>query len=398
MPKAVWLLVIGMMINVTGTSFLWPVNTIYMHDHLERSLTVAGIVLMLNSGAGVIGNLIGGTLFDKFGGYKTVIIGLSITTASLITLVFFHSFLPYAILLTIIGFGSGVTFPAMFAMAGTVWKEGGRKAFNAIYVAQNVGVAVGAAIGGLAASISFEWSFIGNTLLVIVFLLLVIFGYRGMGTALHAVSPESVLTQNKRIKNKSVFKALLVLCTGYLLAWICYVQWTSSIASHTQEIGIDLKQYSLLWTVNGAVIVLGQPFLNVVLKKWIHSSKAQIMIGYSIFIVSFIVVSTAHAFSGFLIAMLILTIGEMFVWPGIPSIANELAPDGRAGFYQGVVNSTATAGRMIGPVFGGFIVDQFGMNTLFGIIFGFFILSMLVTQAFDRLIPSIKVKEKPLDI
>ena len=39
----------------------------------------------------------------------------------------------------------------MFAMAGSVWPEGGRKAFNAIYVVQNLGVALGATIGGYVA-------------------------------------------------------------------------------------------------------------------------------------------------------------------------------------------------------------------------------------------------------
>lgn len=59
MPAKVWLLIIGMALNVTGSSFLWPINTIFIHEHLGKSLTVAGIVLLLNSGAGIIGNLTG---------------------------------------------------------------------------------------------------------------------------------------------------------------------------------------------------------------------------------------------------------------------------------------------------------------------------------------------------
>lgn len=55
MPRALKILIIGMFINVTGASFLWPLNTIYIHNHLGKSLTVAGIVLMLNSGASVAG-------------------------------------------------------------------------------------------------------------------------------------------------------------------------------------------------------------------------------------------------------------------------------------------------------------------------------------------------------
>ena len=39
MPRKVWLLVAGMIINVTGASFM-AFNTIYLHDHLGKSLSV----------------------------------------------------------------------------------------------------------------------------------------------------------------------------------------------------------------------------------------------------------------------------------------------------------------------------------------------------------------------
>ncbi len=59
-----------MALNITGSSFLWPLNTIYMKQELGKSLTVAGLVLMINSFGMVIGNLLGGSLFDKLGGYN----------------------------------------------------------------------------------------------------------------------------------------------------------------------------------------------------------------------------------------------------------------------------------------------------------------------------------------
>lgn len=394
LPKSLWLLIIGMVLNVTGSSFLWPVNTIYIHEHLEKSLTVAGIVLMINSGAGVLGNLAGGLLFDRLGGYRAILSGVSITLVALVLLVFYHTFLFYAFLLAVIGFGMGMTFPSMYAMAGTVWKEGGRKAFNAIYVAQNVGVALGAAAGGFVASYSFQWSFIGNASLCAVFFLLVLFGFKEMSSKASEIAPETILTQNTRIQNKTMFTGLLILCAGYLLAWICYVQWQSTIAVFTQETGISLKLYSLLWTVNGALIVLLQPVLAYVLKKWAAAAKTQILAGYVIFILSFVIVCQAESFSGFLGAMVVLTLGEMLVWPGVPSIANELAPAGRAGFYQGIVNSTATAGRMIGPSFGGILADIWGMNAVFGVIFGLYLISMALTQVYDRKIAAGELSQK----
>ncbi|MDR6122012.1 MFS family permease [Bacillus sp. SLBN-46] len=382
MPRALWLLIIGMAVNVTGSSFLWPLNTIYIHDHLGKSLSVAGVVLMLNSAASVIGNLYGGSLFDKIGGYKSIILGIGITLAALIGLTFWHGWPAYIVFLTIIGFGSGVVFPAMYAMAGTVWVEGGRKAFNAIYVAQNLGVAVGAALGGIVADYSFQLIFLANTIMYIIFLLIAVFGYKGISTA--SAKPITSDTDRPVVKNTNNLQALLILCIGYLLCWVAYVQWSTTISSYTQEINISLSQYSLLWTINGAIIVLGQPLLNGVLKRLSSSLKLQMLIGIGIFIVSFIVAGKANAFSGLLVAMIILTIGEMFIWPAVPTVAFNLAPKGREGFYQGIVNSTATGGRMIGPLLGGIIVDVYNISALFIVLIGLFIIAIVTTLIYDR--------------
>ncbi|CAN7253130.1 MDR family MFS transporter [Rossellomorea sp. LjRoot5] len=381
MPKSLWLLVIGMMVNVTGASFLWPLNTIYLHENLGKSLSVAGIVLMMNAGASVIGNLIGGTLFDRFGGYRSILLGISITLSALIGMNIWHGFSYYIVFLTVVGFGSGIVFPSMYAMAGSVWPEGGRKAFNSVYVAQNIGVAVGAALGGFVASFSFNYIFMANLIMYIVFFFIAFFGYRSISVEGHHTS---VLNESKVIRDKSKLKALLFICAAYLLCWMGYVQWQSTIATYTQEINISLKQYSLLWTINGALIVLAQPLLSKAIKRFENNLKLQIMIGTIIFMISFGVASIADQFQWFAIAMIILTIGEMLIWPAVPTIANSLAPKGREGFYQGIVNSTATGGRMIGPFIGGVLVDVFSMQVLFMTLIAFFIVSLLITSQYDR--------------
>lgn len=392
MPRALWLLIIGMAVNVTGSSFLWPLNTIYIHEHLGKSLSIAGVVLMLNSAASVIGNLYGGSLFDKIGGYKSIILGIVITLSALIGLTLWHGWPAYIIFQIIIGFGTGVIFPAMYAMAGSVWKEGGRKAFNAIYVAQNLGVAIGAALGGIVADYSFEYIFLANTIMYVLFLFIAVFDYKGISseTSKQENDLKQVLTDTGR---KNLY-AILILCIGYLLCWVAYVQWQTTIAAYTQEINISLTQYSLLWSINGAIIVLGQPFLNGMLKYMATTLKIQILIGIGIFTVSFLIAGNATSFSGFLVAMIILTIGEMFIWPAVPTIAFDLAPKGREGFYQGVVNSTATGGRMIGPLLGGLLVDLYSMSALFYVLIGLFIIAIITTLAYDRILTT----EKKLNV
>lgn len=384
MPRALWVLIIGMTLNVTASSFLWPLNTIYLHEHLGKTLSMAGLVLLANALASVVGNLCGGGLFDKFGGYQTAMAGVIITLLSSVGMAWNHEFLPYLIFLTISGFGTGIVFPAIFAMAGTVWKEGGRKSYNAVYVAQNFGVAVGSALGGVIASYSFEYVFLANTVMYVLFFFVALVGFRGIQG--DAAIQTSILQEKQSTKpsNKMLYP-LLVLCFGYFLCWIGYVQWQSTIAAYTQEIGISLKQYSLLWTVNGAFIVLAQPLLAIVIKWFAKTLKIQLIFGMIIFILSFAVAATSSSFAGFMTAMVILTIGEMFVWPAVPAVAGEIATKGKVGLYQGIVNSTATGGRMIGPLLGGFLVDTNGMDMMFGVLTIFVVLAIGTVFIFDKM-------------
>lgn len=390
MPKKVWLLVIGMFVNVIGNSFLWPLNTIYMHEYLDKSLAVAGLVLMANAGAGVVGNLLGGFLFDKIGGFKSIMAGILISIVALAYLVYDHDWYPYIIFLTVLGFSGGIIFPSMFAMVGSVWPEGGRKAFNAIYLAQNVGVAIGPALAGLVASLHIDYIFFANLVFYIVFLGIAYFGYKKL-----EIAPDrhtDVIREAGRIKHKAPFYALLILVSGYLITWLVYSQWSTTISTHALSLGISLREYSLIWTINGLLIVLGQPIIRPLIKRLEHRLKAQMLIGTVIFISSFIVVSFAGTFEMFIVSMVILTFGEMIVWPTIPTLASQLAPKGRDGFYQGIVNSAATIGRMIGPLAGGVLVTMYDMKIMLLLLTSLMVITLLTTVLYDRPLRSYEQK------
>ena len=384
MPRYIWLLAIATTISVTGGSFLWPLNTIYMHNELGKSLAFAGVVLMFNQGATIVGNLIGGILFDKYSPYKTILYGTILALVSSVSLALFHSYITaYSVLLVLIGFGTGVTWPVMFAMAGSVWPEGGRRAFNAVYVAQNLGVAIGATLGGYVASISFNYIFIANASLFAVYLIFVFITFKGMDQERDRQMHTTIIDQTTEVKDRSSFIALIILSTGFLFIWVAYSQWQTTIASHTQDIGIPLENYSMLWAVNGFLIVIGQPLIKWITDR-ITSQKMHIYIGNTILLISFLIAMFAEEFTVFVVAMTILTVGEMLVWPAVPSLANELAPKGRAGFYQGFVNSVAAGGRMLGPVIGGLIVDIYNIQLLFFVILFVMLIPFITTQFYDR--------------
>ncbi|WP_339213521.1 MFS transporter [Solibacillus sp. FSL W8-0372] len=382
MPKQVWFLIIGTFVNTVGNSFLWPLNSIYIHDHLGKSLTTAGIVLMLNSLAGVFGNLVGGYLFDRLGGYKAILIGVVLNLFSISLLTIWHDWPQYIIFLAMMGFSGGIVYPAIYAIAGSAWPEGGRKAFNAIFLANNVGVAIGPALAGLVADIKFDYVFSANLFFYALFFVLVITTYKRFDD--NRIITKSISSDEGKQRSKAPIIAIGILSISLVVCWLSYSQWSATISSYTQGLGMSLSQYSLLWTINGFMIVAIQPIIKPLVTRWENKIKHQLTLGLVLMSISFGVVYFAQDFKMFAAAMVILTFGEVFFTPIIPMIANKLAPQGQEGFYQGLVNSATTIGRMIGPVFGGLMVDVYGMQMLMMILSILILLAIIPCLLYDR--------------
>ena len=60
---------------------------------------------------------------------------------------------------------------------------------------------------------------------------------------------------------------------------VTYIQWQTTVSMYVQSAGISLSSYSVLWTVNGLVIVLLQPLLSWCIRRYAWTLQVQILIG-----------------------------------------------------------------------------------------------------------------------
>ncbi|USG67169.1 MFS transporter [Brevibacillus ruminantium] len=394
-PRSIRLLAIAAVIHSTGMACIWPLVTIYIHDVLGKSLAVAGGVLMLNQGAYLVGSVVGGFLFDRWGKLLTLCAATVGAVAVAIGLGFTTDFSVYTVLLPLNGFFSGIMFPVLNALIGLLWPEGGRKGLNMVYVALNIGGAIGAGAAGILASISFAWTFFGNAALQVAVLGLFLMLSRAAdiehgpvkdrrptpesAEGLDSLDRPATMDSHSAIHaTRSVaWMALGFLSMGLLVCWIIYVQWTTVLSAYMQTLGISLKQYSLLWTLNGALILLGQPLIAWVIKHVAQSLKAQMLLGGCLFSLSMLILSQTTVYAGFFAAMFVLTLGEMLVWPAVPTIAAELSPPGREGMIQGLVGGVGSAGRMVGPLMGAVAFEVLKAQGLFYAMAAFALLAVV---------------------
>jgi len=388
-PSSIRLLAIAAIIFSTGMACIWPLVTIYIHDYLGKPLTVAGFLLLLNQGAFLVGSLVGGMLFDRWGKMRTILLSSAGIILMSVCLGLTHDFTIYTILFLLNGLFYGTLSPVINALAVVLWPEGGRKGINMIYVALNAGVAAGAALGGVLASVSFAWTFFGNAFAQIIVLAMFAFilPRHVKAMAVKAKNKEEQLAQGAdktgmktpptQPAKRVAWGALVMICGGLLISWIVYVQWTTILSTYMQSLGISLRQYSFLWTINGGLILFGQPLIAWVIRRFARTLKAQMLLGSYVFVLSMLILSQTTSYAGFVAAMFVMTLGEMLVWPAVPAVAAEFTPEGQEGFIQGLVSGTGSAGRMLGPLLGAFIFQNFQAQGLLYIMAGLALLSVL---------------------
>lgn len=350
------LFIANLMLN-TGAAFMWPLTTVYMNKSLHESLTTAGVVLLVMSLVMMVGNYIGGVLFDRWSPYLTGILGAGISLVAMILLIFFHGWPIFAILLVIVGFGDGISLTVGNSFAATIKSVSVRKVFNLMYIALNVGVVIGTLLVGYLLNRGVTIVFAVTTICYIL-----LFGLMVTEFKVDVKGNQSEHKAGGQVPKLNL-KVIWWICLMVFAIYTSYSLWESVLSVHMTNLHIQFKDYSLLWTMNGFLIVFGQPLMNRLFAS--RKLSTQIGLGVSIFALSFFGLIFAHQYSDFVIIMIVLTIGEMIGFPGMPAWIDGLAVNGSKGKYQGMYNVAISIGRAVGPLFGGLMIDYFSYQSLF---------------------------------
>lgn len=385
-PPLLKLLAVGAFLNVAGSSFLWPLNQLYIHNQLGRPLTVAGTVLLLHSGGAVLGQFAGGMLYDRVGARPVLLAGV-FGSALLVCIPGLVTNWPlYVAVMMLYGFTVTVPVPALQGLVARTWPEGGRKGFNFLYVANNLGVAVGTSIGGFVASSSFRLAFLSASFLFLLYGIFAAFAIHDPPEreAVHGkpVGPERTGAPQTDLE-PIPWVPVVALFFGMMVSWIVYVQWQGAIAVTMTSIGISTAKYGLLWTLNGLIIVLGQPAISRVVRM-ARTYANQLRTGILLYVLAFAVLFVAKAYAVYVVGMFFLTFGEMLLLPVIPAAVAQVSPPSRVGFLQGFVGAGMSAGRMLGPLLGGLLFDRTGFQTLLAVMVVTLIVPMLSFSVYAR--------------
>lgn len=367
-PRRFWFVVLVSFVDRLGGTMLFPFFSLYITEKFNVGMTQAGLVLGLFSIFGLFGGMIGGALTDRFGRRKLILFGLifsALSTLSLGLVQNFNALIPLAVL---IGLLSDVAGPAHSAMIADILPENKRtEGFGLLRVVGNMAWIIGPTIGGFVADRSFLALFIADALvscLVAALFYLLIPETRPEQAA--AAEHENMLQSFKgygRVLRDKAYSAFLVAC---ILMGLVYGQMYNSLSVYLRDVhNIQAQGYGFLLTTSAVTVILLQFWTTRKLKH--RPPFAMLALGTLFYMVGFGMFGLVSAFALFMLAIIIITLGEMIIMPTTQALAANFAPEEMRGRYMAAFGLTWMLPSAIGPGAAGVILDNYNPNLLWGI-------------------------------
>jgi MFS family permease len=334
-----WLVLGGLLIGTIGSSMVFPFLTIYVSEKLDLPLTDVAGLITLNGLIGLGASFAAGPITDRFG--RKWVMVLSLFGNGLTYLLFrgAETYLFFAALMALRGLFHPMYKVGTSAMVtDLVTPDQRADAFALMRTADNLGIAIGPAIGGFVAATSYDASFtIAAVTLLIFGLLIALFARETVPreepeTALEAKKPRSS-GYGEVIKDRQ----FLAFVSSFTLFKICSVLLWALLAVYAkQNYGVPENQYGFIPTTNALMVVLFQVAVTKVTKR------------YWSFWLSFVVV----------------TVGELMIMPTSTTFVANLAPIDKRGRYMSFFSLSQGAGRGIAPLLGGLLNDNIGPRAI----------------------------------
>nr|MBA2474746.1 MFS transporter [Actinomycetota bacterium] len=360
LPRPVWLLQAGGLVNALGNGLIYPFVLIYLHNVRGISLGTAGLVVATNALVGFVANPIAGAIVDRVGGRLTLTGSLVVSALglSLFPLIdeTWHAFAAMAI----VGAGVGGFWPGQSTLiAGLIPPERRPAAYSVQRITMNLGIGLGGLTGGLIATTdrpgTFTLLFVLDALTCLVFAaVLTRVPEPRLETAGQPSGGYLSVLGNRIFLGVIALNALLV-ASGYAMIELLGV-FAKNEASVTER-GIGL-----IWLVNTVTIVVAQlPITKFLEGK--RRMRAYLGLGV-VWAISWLVVLAAGAWleAGaavlvLALAMLVFGLGECIHGTVQAPLVMDLAPPSLRGRYVALSATSWSVGFVAGPAIGGFVLD-----------------------------------------
>lgn len=357
-PRRFWLVVLVSFIDRLGGNMLWPFFTLYITGRFDVGMTQAGLVLGTFSAFGLIGNILGGALTDKFGRKSIILVGLVFSALSTLSLGMVSEFSMLLPLAVGVGLLSRISGPAHQAMVADILPEEKRQeGFGILRVMANLTWVIGPIIGGFIAGRSYFALFAIDAVVSCLVAVLVFLKIPETKPDT-GKKPESMVRTfagyGQVVRDKPFVAFLLV----SMLMLIVYQQMYNSLSVFLRDThGMPTQVFGFLMIASPITVILFQFSTTKIIKK--YPPFLMMALGTFFYMIGFGMFGFVGTTWLFALALVIITIGEMVHMPTSSALAANFAPEDKRGRYMAVYGLAWGLPSIVGPSAAGLILDNF---------------------------------------
>src|SRR5436309_666083 len=370
-------LFLGRVLGSTGFSIVIPFLSLYLHGERGVPMSVVGAMFFFAALAGAVGQVVGGELTDRLG-RKVVIVGTQLVRAAsflgLGAAVLVHAPVVWFGLLTSLSAFSGRAFePPSGAMVADIATGSARAEYYAVLrIGGNLGWAIGPAIGGFLAALSYPTLFVIAALVLLAAGLFMAFKVEETRPhrLLHSLEPQGSTTllpgstgtaPLARFGFEELGQALrdgtfVRYCVISLVLFTVMSQLISTLSVYSVAwAGITKLQLGALYTLNGLMVV----FLQFPVVRGLASYRmtTALILGRILYGVGYSLMGFAHGMPVLAVSMFVVTMGEIVTTPASMNLVANFSTVQLRGRYMGVYGLFNSFGWSIGPLIGGVMLD-----------------------------------------
>lgn len=352
LSRELWLVEIGVFLNMFGYGAVLPFEIIYLHNARGFSLGVAGLVVGAITGVAFLAAPLSGTLIDRCGARGTAAGAGVALAAGYAGLALAHTPAQAFAAAALAGAGNGGLNPSQSTLVTTLSPAHLRHRATAVSrVAGNAGIGIGGAVGGVVAAFGLD-GFVALFLLNAVTCLL----YVGVLVAVvrDAPRPEPVTGGYRLVLRDRAFVHLAVTEVAMIgVGWGVFSWLVPPYAR--SDLGISAQLVGLLLFANATTVVVAQ----VPIARLAEGRRRTRMMALaaSIFVAACLLVvatrsSAGAAYPALVVAVIAVGIGECFYTTVLTPLVADLAPPGLRGRYMAFSGLCWWVGLAIAPTLG----------------------------------------------
>jgi MFS family permease len=395
-PRTFWTLMGVSFIDHLGGALMFPFFALYITSKFNVGMTEVGILFALFSISSFIGSALGGAMTDRLGRRGMLIFSLISTSISSVIMGLVSSLSVFYIFALLVGIFTDVGGPARMAMMADLLPEEKRvSGFGIFRVVFNVAAAIGPAIGGFMATRSYLALFISDAVLSLITAILVFRYIPETKPERQKDTPrETLATTFKGYFSVLSDRFFVFYIFASILAGLVYMNFNTTLGVFLRDYrGIPESGYGLLITINATMVVFMQFSISRVIDK--YRPMLMMALGTLLSGLGFALFGFAQTYSMAVVAMVILTFGEMIWAPVSNALVARFAPEDKRGRYMAAFGFSWGIPFAIGPLLAGRFLDSGNGNWLWYACGVLGILGTLCFLALNRSLPETSQAIRP---